>query len=117
MAQPEFKSVISEAFKLTAAGRTARRPFWLAQLVYLVIYLVVFPVTSVLGLVGAAISMAVSIYLMIVSWMLLIRRLHDISKSGWWSLVIFVPLVGLIALVYFGAVESTPGANRWGENP
>jgi uncharacterized membrane protein YhaH (DUF805 family) len=54
---------------------------------------------------------------MAVSWMLLIRRLHDISKSGWWSIIIFVPLVGLIALVYFGIAQSTPGTNSWGNCP
>ncbi len=114
MSQSELKSVLAEAFKLSADGRLARRPFWLAQLVYLVIYLVVFPVTSLLGLVGAAISIAVSIYLMIVSWFLLIRRLHDITRSGWWSLLILVPVLGLVAIIIIGSAQSTPGTNRWG---
>ena len=30
-----------------------------------------------------------------------IRRLHDIGKSGWWLLIGFVPVVGLLVLLYF----------------
>ncbi len=117
MDKEEFKRVLSESFSLSAAGRTSRRMFWLAQLVYLAIYIVLFLATAPLGQFGAFASLAVSVVVMIVSWLLLIRRLHDIGKSGWWSLLILVPVVGLVAIMIFGFAQSAPGANRWGENP
>lgn len=43
-----------------------------------------------------------------------VRRLHDIDKSGWWLLLLFVPLVGAIALLIFMCTPSTPGTNRFG---
>jgi uncharacterized membrane protein YhaH (DUF805 family) len=43
-----------------------------------------------------------------------IRRLHDIDKSGWWSLIVLVPLVGWIVLVVWYCQKGTPGANRFG---
>jgi uncharacterized membrane protein YhaH (DUF805 family) len=30
------------------------------------------------------------------------RRLHDTNRSGWWQLLVFVPVVGWILLIIFG---------------
>lgn len=30
------------------------------------------------------------------SWAVMIRRLHDTGRCGWWSLLMFIPLVGQI---------------------
>jgi uncharacterized membrane protein YhaH (DUF805 family) len=46
-----------------------------------------------------------------------IRRLHDIGKTGWWLLIGFVPLVGLIVLIYFYVHEGDSGSNEYGANP
>lgn len=46
-----------------------------------------------------------------------VRRLHDIDKSGWWYLLIFVPVLGWIALLVFFCRDGTPSANRFGEDP
>jgi uncharacterized membrane protein YhaH (DUF805 family) len=34
------------------------------------------------------------------------RRLHDTQRSGWWQLVGFVPVIGLIVLVFFLVQDS-----------
>lgn len=47
-----------------------------------------------------------------------VKRLHDIDKSGWWMLLLFVPIVGALALfVMNGFIAGTPHANRFGEPP
>ncbi len=33
------------------------------------------------------------------------RRLHDTRRSGWWQLIILVPLLGIIVLLVFMAQE------------
>lgn len=43
-----------------------------------------------------------------------IRRLHDIDRSGWWTLIVLVPLVGWIVLLVFYCKRGTEGANRFG---
>jgi len=46
-----------------------------------------------------------------------VRRLHDTNRSGWWLLLILVPMVGNIVLLIWCCTPSTPGPNRFGPNP
>lgn len=43
-----------------------------------------------------------------------VRRLHDIDRSGWWYLLVLVPVLGLIMIIALMFVEGTPGTNRFG---
>ena len=47
----------------------------------------------------------------------LVRRLHDTGRSGWWALIGFVPLVGGIVLFVFSVSDSHPGENTYGPSP
>jgi uncharacterized membrane protein YhaH (DUF805 family) len=47
----------------------------------------------------------------------LVRRLHDTNRSGWWALVGFIPLIGTIAILIFTVTDSTQGENRFGASP
>jgi len=47
----------------------------------------------------------------------LIRRLHDIGKSGWWILIFLVLFIGPIWLLILCVLDSQPGENQWGPNP
>ena len=47
----------------------------------------------------------------------LVRRLHDTGKTGWWVLIGFVPLIGGIVLLVFTVLDSDAGENNYGENP
>lgn len=46
------------------------------------------------------------------------KRWHDRDKSGWWVLVVLIPVVGWIwALIENGCLRGTPGPNRFGTCP
>ncbi len=47
----------------------------------------------------------------------LIRRLHDIGKSGWWYFIGLIPVIGTIVLIVFLCKDSDPGLNEYGQNP
>jgi uncharacterized membrane protein YhaH (DUF805 family) len=47
----------------------------------------------------------------------LIRRLHDIGKSGWWALISLVPFAGAIVILFFTVQESQAEANSFGPSP
>jgi len=55
--------------------------------------------------------------LMIVpSWSVSVRRLHDSDKSGWWLVLSLIPFGGLILFLFF-VIDGTPGPNRYGPDP
>jgi uncharacterized membrane protein YhaH (DUF805 family) len=46
------------------------------------------------------------------------KRWHDRDKSGWWTLIALVPIIGGIwLLVELGILEGTRGANQYGSDP
>jgi uncharacterized membrane protein YhaH (DUF805 family) len=84
--------------------------------------LAIMPVAVVAGLLGAAIGSEAVLYLLLgaayiaymVVWALwTVQRCHDMDWSGWASLLMIIPLVGLV----FWFVPGTPGANRFGAPP
>jgi uncharacterized membrane protein YhaH (DUF805 family) len=46
-----------------------------------------------------------------------IRRLHDTDRSGWWLLILFIPLIGAIWLLVLMVFDGTPGQNQYGPDP
>ena len=59
----------------------------------------------------------VTLGLLLPSVSVLVRRLHDTDRSGWWALIILVPIIGAIALLVFVCIGGTAGGNRFGEDP
>ncbi len=47
----------------------------------------------------------------------LVRRLHDTGRTGWWALIGLVPLVGGIVLFVFSVLDSQPEENKYGPSP
>ena len=49
------------------------------------------------------------------SFALATKRWHDRGKSGWWSLIVFVPIIGgLWALIELGFLPGEEGVNAYG---
>ncbi|PWK46010.1 uncharacterized membrane protein YhaH (DUF805 family) [Pseudomonas sp. OV226] len=46
----------------------------------------------------------------------LVRRLHDTGRSGWFCLLMFIPLVNLY-LIYLLVQDSQPSTNAYGVSP
>ncbi len=47
----------------------------------------------------------------------LVRRLHDIGKSGWYLLVVLIPIIGFFWLLVLLLTDSNHGENEYGVNP
>ena len=56
-------------------------------------------------------------FILIPSFAVLVRRLHDVGKSGWFILISLIPLVGAIWLLVLVLTDSDTGDNAYGPNP
>ena len=46
----------------------------------------------------------------------LVRRLHDTGRTGWWALLLPVPLIAVL-VYFFCLLPGNIGANKYGEQP
>ena len=46
-----------------------------------------------------------------------VRRLHDIDRSGWFLLLLFVPILGWFTLFVMYCLDGNRGYNRFGPDP
>ena len=58
----------------------------------------------------------------IIAWFaslaIIVKRFHDRGKSGWWALILLIPIVGLIWMIIdLGVMEGDEGPNKYGPNP
>ncbi|MCG6896101.1 MAG: DUF805 domain-containing protein [Thiocapsa sp.] len=60
------------------------------------------------------ISLVLGLAVMIATILFFIRRLHDIELSGWWALLMLVPLVNVVFGLYGILKPGTDGPNRFG---
>lgn len=117
-------SDLTTARLFSVAGRTARSEYWWSYLLVVIVAISVNMVTGALtkvsptvggivGLVGGCFVLGLGIVMLFSG----IRRLHDRNMSGWWILVMFVPVVGPIIMIVLFCLPGTPGVNRFGINP
>jgi uncharacterized membrane protein YhaH (DUF805 family) len=112
------------------SGRARRSEYWWWVLFVFLVDLIVNavggfqPILIVLGRGPSGESTSWSVLAAIVSVALLLpglavftRRLHDTGRSGWWWLIVLVPLVGAIILIVFLAQKGNAGANQYGPSP
>ena len=53
----------------------------------------------------------------VASFMLGIRRWHDLGKSGWFMLTLIVPVISFFVIIYMLVARGTVGPNQYGEDP
>lgn len=98
--------------------RSNRPQFWWWTLWTLILGFVSAIVDAMLGMdEGGIFNLLVNLVLFLPSLAVAIRRLHDIGRSGWWYLLIFIPIVGWIILIVFFCTRSADQPNQWGPVP
>lgn len=120
-------------------SRLNRQPFWMGLLVLFVVQWILMLIfgaalgTSMMGgmdpnlppeeavaMMWKAMTPLIIISLLFLYPVLAVytKRWHDRDKSGWWTLIMFVPVIGGIWLIVeLGFLRGTEGANRFGPDP
>ena len=55
--------------------------------------------------------------LIVVTVIFMIQRLHDLDKTGWMSLLMFIPLLNMFFAIYILCWPGTVGVNNFGNRP
>jgi uncharacterized membrane protein YhaH (DUF805 family) len=99
-------------------GRASRSEYWFFTLF-----------SFLVGMAGSIISArlpeAAGLVCLLLLWLPLflpslgvsLRRLHDGSRSGWWLLIGFIPLMGAVLLLVWFVQKGTNGPNPYGDDP
>ena len=70
---------------------------------------------------GTVIGMLISLFAIIGGlWFSIaqnVKRLHDVDKSGWLIILLFIPIIGFIWGLYMLLADGTVGPNRYGMDP
>ncbi len=113
-------------------GRATRSEYWYFTLYSFLVQIAAMVVDNVLGTsfsvtdpgTGEAMSAGYGwIYLLVAlvnllpGLAVLVRRLHDTGRSGWWYWIILVPLIGVIMLLVWFCSRGTVGNNAYGPDP
>ena len=98
------------------SGRARRSEYWYFVLCNLLITLLLFILMF---------ASSIFLYLLVIYGLatiipgiaVVVRRLHDIGKSGAYYFVSFIPLIGGIWLLVLLCTEGENGPNQYGEDP
>lgn len=105
------------------SGRARRKEYWMFQLFNALVMLVLGIITmSMAGGDSSPVFMIVlmalySLFILLPSLGVTIRRLHDVGKSGAWIFIVLVPIIGEIWFFILLLTGGQPGVNQYGVNP
>ncbi|MBQ6474032.1 MAG: DUF805 domain-containing protein [Victivallales bacterium] len=106
----DFKAIVDNFITIVTKkffcfeGKADRKEFWFFFLANFVIVIVL---GFIPGTAGKLINALFSLALLLPGLGAGARRLHDIGKSGWLQLIAFIPVIGILVLIYFWAQPGT----------
>ena len=96
-------------------GRASRQEYWMFILFNFIFTIVVGFIDVFLSL--GFLSLLYVLAILIPGLAVLVRRLHDVNKSGWWFFIIFIPIIGAIWMLILLCTDGNPGENSYGPSP
>ena len=107
-------------------GRARRKEYWMWTLSVTIIFIFAMIMDNLLGLnfelmgqdLGYGwIYLVAGIAHLIPGLAVVVRRLHDVGKSGWFYFILLIPIIGVLWLLVLLCTEGKKEDNKWGTNP
>lgn len=99
-------------------GRISREPFVLGLLITSIIAGILLT-QSIEGQDGQVqitnTAMPILLLAYVIQFALVIKRLHDMGKSGFFSIIMFIPFVNLVFALGCGVLPGQPAPNHYGD--
>jgi uncharacterized membrane protein YhaH (DUF805 family) len=104
------------------SGRARRKEYWMFFLFNLIFSFAAIILDNILGTASSRTGYGLlntfyTLAVFIPSLALSIRRLHDVDKSGWFLLIVLIPIIGAIWLLILACTHGTVGDNKYGADP
>lgn len=104
------------------SGRARRKEYWMFILFNLIFGVVALILDFTLGSINENLGYGLfyslfSLGIILPTWSVTIRRLHDVGKSGWWIFIGLLPFIGGIWLFILTITDGQANSNRYGTNP
>ena len=106
--------------------RASRKECGFFFVFYFVLCLALFIINTLVGAIfedpfeafrlTVGVSVIIALLLMVPTYAVCVRRLHDTGRSGWWILLYFIPYIGAIALLIMLCRKSDED-NKYGPKP
>lgn len=114
-----FLIVMKKAFVFK--GRARRKEYWMFALIAFLIGIATnvidllngWMLTPAIGVLSALFSLLIFLPNISVS----VRRMHDLGYSGWWVMIILLPILGPLLLLMMFCYDGESFPNRFGPNP
>ena len=100
------------------SGRSTRADYWWVVLANALIGFIIGFVCGIIGLdqrVSMIISGIYSLAVLVPGIAIVVRRLHDINKSGWYYFMVLIPIAGPIIVLIYLLTDSVNENNQFGE--
>ena len=103
------------------SGRARRMEYWMFALFNTIIGFVLGIIEGIAGIAPetdeSVLAILYTLAILLPTLAVGVRRLHDTGRTGWWTLILLVPLLGPIVTTVFFLQDSQPGENQYGPNP
>jgi len=104
------------------SGRARRKEYWMFLLFNMIFAFVAAIIDNVVGTASPELGYGVfyglyTLAMIIPGIAVIVRRLHDVGKSGWMYFIVLIPFVGVIWLLVLLLTDSDAGENQYGQNP
>jgi len=113
--QYAIQSVLSQYIGFN--GRASRSEYWIWWGFMVVVFVAIGAVELLFDTTGSIVAGVVALVFILPNLAVTVRRLHDIGRSGFWLLLVFIPFFGALIILVFLLLDGQSETNKWGPPP
>ena len=93
-------------------GRIGRLTYWIGIAAVLVLHALSYMLFG-----GGLIGILARLVITLIGFAVMIKRSHDIGRTGWLAAISLIPFIGTLFIIGLGLMPGDQGTNRYGPNP